>query len=452
MYPLRLKLKLTLLVYRFAWVVLLPLVLFYFWQRGKKEPGYRQHWAERFGRITLRVHGPCLWFHGASLGELKGAAPLIRALVASGTNVVVTTHTPAGRRTIEDLCASEIAKEKLQVAYCPMELAGAVRTFARRVQPQRLIVTEIDTWPVMLNVCRQLGVKAALVNGQYPEKSFVRDNRWGGIRSDVFRLYDLIVCKTKLHADRFRSAGCEKIAIAGELRFDLPQPLWQIAAAEQFMQTNANQTGRRPVICLASCGPGEEELAREVYQTLRSRLASAGCARPLFVHVPRSPQRFDSTYALLQDAGLVVARRSSHFDAALQSQQPLPATVDVLLGDSLGEMSFYLKLADLVVVGNSFNGLGAHNIIEPLALKKPVVVGPSIWGIEYPAREALSAGALIQVADAHALCDTLTTLVTRADLYAQTRQSLDGFYEEHAGATAKHMAILVPWCHEGHSQ
>jgi 3-deoxy-D-manno-octulosonic-acid transferase len=167
------------------------------------------------------------------------------------------------------------------------------------------------------------------------------------------------------------------------------------------------------------------------------------------VHVPRSPQRFDSTYSLLQDAELVIARRSSYFDAALQLQLPLPATIDVLLGDSLGEMSFYLKLADLVVVGNSFNGLGAHNIIEPLALKKPVIVGPSIWGIEYPAREALSAGALIQVADVQSLCDTLTALVTQADLYAQTRQSLDGFYEEHAGATAKHMAVLLPWYHTG---
>ena len=449
MHPLRLKLKLTLLVYRLAWVVLLPLVLLYFWQRGKKEAGYRQHWAERFGRITLHIHGPCLWFHGASLGELKGAAPLIRALVASVINIVVTTHTPAGRRTIEDLCAAEIANERLQVAYCPLELTGAVRTFVRRVQPQRLIVTEIDTWPIMLDVCRQQGVKAALVNGQYPEKSFARDSRWGGIRSDIFRLYDLIVCKTKLHADRFRSAGCETIAIAGELRFDLPQPLWQIAAADLFIQNNNSQMGRRPVICLASCGPGEELLASEVYKPLRSRLAAAGYSRPLFVHVPRSPQRFDSTYSLLQDAELVIARRSSYFDAALQLQLPLPATIDVLLGDSLGEMSFYLKLADLVVVGNSFNGLGAHNIIEPLALKKPVIVGPSIWGIEYPGREALSAGALIQVADVQSLCDTLTALVTQADLYAQTLQSLDGFYEEHAGATAKHMAVLLPWYHTG---
>jgi 3-deoxy-D-manno-octulosonic-acid transferase len=118
---------------------------------------------------------------------------------------------------------------------------------------------------------------------------------------------------------------------------------------------------------------------------------------------------------------------------------------DVLLGDSLGEMYFYLALSQAVVVGASFVPLGAHNVIEPLALKKPVMVGPSIWGIEYPGVEAMAAGVLQQHMDIPSLSQALVHLLTAPGAYAQAMAGAERFYAEHAGSTPKHMAVLLPW-------
>jgi 3-deoxy-D-manno-octulosonic-acid transferase len=118
---------------------------------------------------------------------------------------------------------------------------------------------------------------------------------------------------------------------------------------------------------------------------------------------------------------------------------------DVLLGDSLGEMYFYLALSQAVAVGSSFVPLGAHNIIEPLALKKPVFVGPSIWGIEYPGVEALAAGVLRQVADAQELAQALAPLLADPEVAAGFGRAAQTFFEAHAGATARHMAVLRDW-------
>jgi 3-deoxy-D-manno-octulosonic-acid transferase len=442
---LSLKLTFALFVYRIAWYVVLPFVLVYFWRRGKREPEYRRHWRERFGLVSPHISGPLVWFHGASLGELKGASPLIRALVESGVRLLVTTHTPAGRRVIEELCADAIEQGRLQIAYCPLEFGWTMQAFIQRSRPQRLLVTEIDTWPVMLDECRRAGIETCLVNAQYPKTSFERDQQWGAFRSDVFTLYSMIICKTPLHAERFYKAGCTQVRIAGETRFDLPQPPQQLKAAREVVSANGLCTPQRPVICMASCGPGEEALFIAVYCELQRRLEKLHGYRPLFVHVPRSPQRFEATFDLLQSAGLAAIRRSEFFDSELYAKTSLTTEIDVLLGDSLGEMSFYLALSQLVVVGNSFNGLGAHNIIEPLALKKPVVVGPSIWGIEYPAQEALATGALIQVGDEASLCDTLARMLVDPAQYQSAREALAGFHEDHAGATTKHMVILEPW-------
>jgi 3-deoxy-D-manno-octulosonic-acid transferase len=121
------------------------------------------------------------------------------------------------------------------------------------------------------------------------------------------------------------------------------------------------------------------------------------------------------------------------------------AEIDVLLGDSLGEMYFYLALSQAVVVGGSFVDTGAHNVIEPLALKKPVMVGPSIWGIEYPGVEALAAGVLQQHADAGSLAQALLSLLTSPQAYAHATAGAAAFFAEHGGATSKHMATLMPW-------
>jgi len=76
------------------------------------------------------------------------------------------------------------------------------------------------------------------------------------------------------------------------------------------------------------------------------------------------------------------------------------------------------------------------------------MVGPSIWGIEYPGVEALAAGVLTQHADADALAQALLQLLTSPAAYAQAMAGAEAFFAEHGGATVKHMAALLPWLQE----
>lgn len=446
------KLQALLALYRVAWLVLLPLVLLFLWRRGGREPLYRQFWGERFGRITTLLQRP-LWVHSASMGEIRGAAPLVRALLAAGYPVLVTTLTPAGRTAAQTLLAKDIAAGRAQVAYVPLELGWAVRRFIRQVRPRAALMTEIDTWPVLVATMRAQGVPLGIANAQYPKQSFERDvPRWWGFRAALFTAYELVLCKSNTHAERFREVGCQRVVVAGETRFDLPVSQQQLVAAHHLTRQwglATDQPGGRPVVCFASVVVGEDAPFVQAMQTLWQALDGSSGPRPLFVYVPRSPQRFDESERLLTQAGLRVARRRDCLDTALNPLAGPPMErIDVLLGDSLGEMYFYLALSQVVVVGGSFVDTGAHNVIEPLALKKPVMVGPSIWGIEYPGVEALAAGVLTQHADADALAKALLRLLTSPAAYAQAMAGAETFFAEHGGATEKHMAALLPWLRE----
>jgi 3-deoxy-D-manno-octulosonic-acid transferase len=439
--------RLAITLYQAVWVVLLPAFLVFLWQRGRREPLYRQFWAERWGIVPTDLKNP-IWVHSASMGEIRGAAPLVRALLAAGYPVLVTTLTPAGRTAAQKLLESAIAQGQAQVAYLPFEMSGSVKRFIRHVQPRCAMMTEIDTWPVLLTTIRQQGVPLCMANAQYPKKSIERDlQRWGGFRAKLFCAYQLVMCKSETHAQRFRQVGCARVEVVGETRFDLPVSAQQITAAAHWVQSWQLGLGQRPVVAFASAMVGEDEQFIEAMQLIQQGLAATSQAKPLFVYVPRSPQRFDAVYDLLQKAGLQTLRRSQVLDAELGAKH-LPMAigdVDVLLGDSLGEMYFYLALSQAVVVGASFVPWGAHNVIEPLALKKPVMVGPSIWGIEYPGVEALAAGVLQQHMDIPSLAQAMVHLLTVPDAYAQAMAGAEKFYAEHAGSTEKHMAVLVPW-------
>jgi 3-deoxy-D-manno-octulosonic-acid transferase len=244
--------------------------------------------------------------------------------------------------------------------------------------------------------------------------------------------------------------GCERVVIAGETRFDLPVSPQQIAAAQALLAPWRLATasgGQRPVLCFASAIVGEDEQFIDAIRQVQAGLQAAGLPPPLVVYVPRSRQRFGAVVQMFEAAGLRVARRSRMLDAALHPTPDAPdmTTIDVLMGDSLGEMYFYLALSQVVVVGASFVPMGAHNVIEPLALKKPVMVGHSIWGIEYPGVEALAAGVLQQHMTIPSLSAALVQLLTSPADYARAIEGAEAFYAEHGGATAKHMATLVPW-------
>ena len=104
---------------------------------------------------------------------------------------------------------------------------------------------------------------------------------------------------------------------------------------------------------------------------------------------------------------------------------------DVLLGDSLGEMFFYLALADRVIVGGGFTPRGAHNIIEPLLLRKPVLTGPWVWPIEFPFTEAKAAGVAVSVPDQDAL------LAALGEPLRDQSVQIDAFLAQHIGASAR---------------
>lgn len=427
--------RLFLWFYDWLATLLQPLVRLYLWRRAKRDPRYCAHLAERFGRYDGARIADAVWVHAVSLGEFRSAVPLVRGLLASGERVLITHFTPAGRSESERVFGDEIARGQVQVIWVPWETRRAYRRFFREFDPKYGLVMEIEIWPRMARACRDAGVPLFMCNAQYPSKSMARDAGGLALRHHAMRDFAGALVKSDLQAARFASVGVRNIHVTGELRFDQPIPQALRDAAGPARRHLKADTRR--VITIASAITGEDDTYIAAIKALQAHHEIAHLPKPLIVYVPRAPERFSEVGEILRAAGFDVLARSEVFDDGLDAPNPVPRCPDILLGDSMGEMYFYLAMADDVIVGGGFNPKGAHNIIEPLALGKPVLVGPHVGTIEYPFVEAEAAGVARSVPDAEALADALIATARPTD------DMIRAFFADHAGATEKTLAAIA---------
>ena len=414
--PLRYRLALT--VYQAALGLMMPLVWRYFRRRGEKDPDYISHLDERRGTGPDRPAD--IWIHAVSLGEFRSAEPLIARLLTAGQTLVITHATPAGRRASERALATEISAGRVQVCYAPIDRVSYWARFFARTTPRAGLVMEMEFWPGMIEAAARAGVPLWLTNSQIPGRSFPRALRVKALLgAHAAGRTRGVFAKSDRMAERFRELGASDVRAMGETRFDIEAPARHLAAGERL----AEHLDGRPIYTFASVVEGEEEsylaAVRDLFKDKE---------RPLIIWVPRAPEVFDMTFKRLEDAGLIVMRRSAAFDDDLTAISPLD-TCEVLLGDSFGEMFFYLAAASAVSVGGGFVEKGAHNIIEPLKLGKPVVTGPHIWTIEFPGEEARSVGVL-------SVCTDPATLGDMLKAAANTDPTLqNAFHAAHSGAS-----------------
>ena len=422
------------ILYRWLWRIALPFALLRLWWRGRKEPGYRQHVGERLGFYRPRPNPdrPLLWVHAVSVGETRAAQPLVDALLARFPHhaVLLTHMTPTGRRTGAEFAAQR--NGRIIQAYLPYDLPSAVDRFLRHFQPRLGLLMETEIWPVLIERAYAAGVPMVLVNGRLSARSHRRTARLGEAARQTYAQLAAVLAQTPDDADRYRSLGVPRVRVTGNLKFDITPHVDQIMTGRALHDA---LRGRSTWVA-ASTREGEEALLLDAW--LAHRAQHVGRRHPLLILVPRHPQRFDEVAQMTERAGLRVVRRSAmSVSAAGVADAAGLADADVLIGDSMGEMALYYAAGEVAFIGGSLLPLGGQNLIEACAVGTPVVIGPHTFNFAQATRDAVTAGACVQVEDAAAVMRVIDTWLSDADARESASRAALAFAATHGGATAR---------------
>ncbi len=400
----------------------LLLSLPWWWLGGK----HREGWRERLGAVPRgRLRAPAagqqvLWVHAVSVGEVLAAAPLVSRLreALPGAQVLVSTTTRTGQ---------SVARARFgagAVFYYPADFAFAVRAFLRWLRPSLVILVESEFWPRFLYECRRARVPVAVVNARISPRSWPRYRRLRALWRPLLGTLACVEAQTERDAERLRFLGAPRVAVGGNLKYDVRPP----GATPLLAALRAALAPGVPVLVCGSTLAGEEELL------LRTLPRTA-----ILLLAPRHPERFPEVAALLVREGRPWVRLSSW------RRQPRAGVGagSVLLLDSVGELAPLYALATVAIVGGGFLHAGGHNPLEPAALGKAVVVGPGYANF-FEIVQTLRAGNAIAVARLSELRAEIDRLLLHPDEAALLGRRAQALCAQSAGATERALATLLP--------
>jgi 3-deoxy-D-manno-octulosonic-acid transferase len=412
------------LLYSALLYVVAPLALVATALRGLRDPSYRDRLGERLGFTRLRFATPPIWIHAVSVGEVQAAAALVRALGQSHPQepILLTTATPTGAQRVQALFGASVRH-----AYLPYDLPGAVRRFLTRTTPRVAIILEREIWPNLFRACFERRIPILLASARISERSAQRHQRFAGLFREALASDVTIAAQTPADAERFRAIGIPAAAIhvTGNIKFDFEVP-------QEARRTGTHiraELGQRPVWIAGSTHEHEEDIVLDAHERVRAARNDA-----LLLLVPRHPNRFDAVKSWLRARNVRFVSRSK--------REAVAADTSVLLVDTLGELMSFYAAANVAFVGGSLVPIGGHNLLEPAALNRPIIVGPHNFNAADIAQMFLDSGAALQVESAtelaNAVLDLLTSAAHRDEMIARAHAIL----QTNRGALARVLTLI----------
>jgi 3-deoxy-D-manno-octulosonic-acid transferase len=352
------SLPITLRAYRRLSSSLTPMVPLLIKRRlrnGKEDP---KRIAERRGIAGIeRPAGPLIWVHGASVGEVLAAAPLIERLRAANMRVLLTSGTVTSAAIIAKRFPPDIIHQ-----YIPYDSPRYVARFLDHWHPSLALFVESDLWPNLILSAAKRRVPMALINARMSQRSFPRWQKMSKTISALLGCFEICLAQSDTDADRFGALGSRRVAVTGNLKFDVQAPPGDAAKLE----TLKAMTRGRPILLASSTHPGEEETVLEAHRALAALFPGL-----LTVIVPRHAHRGPAIAEMINAGGV---------RAALRSRDEMPdAGIDIYVADTMGELGVFYRLAPVVFMGGSLVPHGGQNPIEPAKLGAAIVHGPHVF-------------------------------------------------------------------------
>lgn len=407
-------------------VALSPVWGAYLLKTGK----WRTDWPGRFGRAAAPAKRPGtrrLLIHAVSVGEVNATRTLVDQLAAAdpALELVIATTTNTGFARAASLYAEH--PRVAAVVRFPFDFTWAVRRLLDAVRPDAVALVELEVWPNFVGACARRAIPVCVVNGRLSESSFRGYRRIRPLIAPAFAKLAAVGAQTMAYADRFIAMGTprERVLVLDTMKWDtarVEEPS-DVEGAEA-LAAELGIDRDRPLIVAGSTGPGEERM-----------LLDARPEQAQLLLVPRKPERFEEVAALA-----AMRRRTRPVAGGDDADADADEVADVFLLDTMGELRKAYALADVAVVGRSFNAMGGSDPIEPIALGKATIIGPDVDNFAEVVRAFEQEGGICKTDDLPgSMRALLNDPARRRDLAERGR----GVIATRRGSTRRHVEMLT---------
>ncbi|QUM74922.1 lipid IV(A) 3-deoxy-D-manno-octulosonic acid transferase [Moritella sp. 24] len=407
-----------------------PLIFSLLLKTKKGKPPVGNRWKEFVGICPeLTNSKKPIWVHAVSVGEVIAATPIINALQQHYPELplLITTTTSTGAERVEALSGN------IEHRYFPADYPCAIKQFIARMQPSLCLIMETELWPNMLTICENKNIPTIVVNARLSEKSQQKYQRFQSLFSAPLQKINHILCQDEDDQHRFKTLGLnpDKLSVTGTVKFDIQ---FSDDIINQGLLLRQQLGQQRAVIIASSTHKGEDEIVLAAFEKVKLQHANA-----LLILVPRHPERFDDVTALCSEKFPCTLRRSH-----TRLTDDLSNT-DIYVGDSMGEMPILLAASDICFMGGSLIGdkVGGHNLLEPAALSKPCITGPSYYNFADVTAQLLNSNGAAVINNEIELANKINELISQPDTAIEMGLQAKHVVDKNKGALTRIMQKLT---------
>ncbi len=356
------------------------------------------------------LSGKVVMLHGVSVGEVMSLENLVKKIKCDfpDYNLVITTGTVTG----QELAHKKYGELADFITYFPLDIYETVDRFLSKINPSVILIAETELW-VNFSLCaKERNIPLYIINGRISDKSYPSYLRFKNFFKIVLNCFSGIFCQSELDKQRFINIGSNpnKTEVMKNLKFEINKKTCDI---------NLAQEGHK-VFIAASTHKGEDEIAISAYKKLKEKVKDLK-----FIIAPRHLTRLEEVQQIIKNYGLNYGLRTA--DDNFKSN-------DVIILDTLGELSKIYDIVDVAYIGGSFNNTGGHNPLEAAIYSKPTVSGPSIKNFRDIYSILQRDKASFVVKNKIEFYNILEKLFTNEEFYNETKENCLNCFNNQQGA------------------
>jgi len=422
-------------LYNLAAILIVTIIIPIFVLRATRERGFIERIKQSFGfypQETIdKVAGKnAIWVHAASVGEIVATSPLVREFrkVFPDSPILVSVVTTGGYEM-----AHRIIKDADAIIYFPLDLPFLASRVVGRIRPRVFLPVETELWPNFLKKAKQLDVPVMMVNGRISDRSVKQYKYLFGMLREMIGTVKCFAMQSSIDADYIMRLGAprELVTVTGNTKFD--QAYTSVSAEERAaLIEELGLSGASRIMIAGSTHRGEEELVLAAFKAVREKDPGVR-----LIIAPREVLRTMEVEHLCRKAGFTVTTRKE-----LQKGDAARGE-DIVILDTVGELGRVYGLGDVIYIGGSLIPHGGHNILEPAAHGKAIIVGNQMFNFKDIHALFRNRNAVVTVTNGEELTRETLRLFGDAAERARLEAETLAIINENKGASEKSARILV---------
>ncbi len=356
------------LTYRFLTTLIFPffVVVIFFRKLIKKEDAKRYKEKFLLKKIDYDFEKP-VWFHGASIGEIKSIVPILKYLTNkySKMKILITSVTLSSGRIIEKEFKDY---ENINHQYFPLDVPFLTNKFLKIWKPKLVVFIDSEIWPNFLFEIKKKNINLILLNARITKKTFSRWKFLSSFSNELFSSFNICLAASKDSYYNLLGLGATNVKFIGNLKYFSDKENKIIIKNKLSDQFNNYR-----VWCAASTHKGEDEICIQAHKEIKKKYNNV-----LTIIIPRHIERINDIYKLCKNHNLQTQ--------ILTGEDILEKKVEIILINTFGDLLKYYNYCNSVFIGKSLitslKSVGGQSPLEAAYQGCKIYHGPYIYNFK----------------------------------------------------------------------